>query len=484
MSYGLSKSRILSGLQCPKRLWLEVHQPEVAVVDPNTRQRFAAGHALNAAVQSLYPDGILIPATQGLAEAAQATARHLRDSPSRPLFEGTFSAEQVLVRADLLEPGGSGLKLTEVKSSTSVKDYHLTDCAVQIWVIEAAGYRVETVRLAHVDSSFVYPGGGNYRGLVTPVEVTAAVRGQIPGVTAQIPALRALLQGEVPEVPIGSQCHDPFDCPFLQHCTPPGPEYPVQLLPRGNGVVERLLAEGYHDLRQVPPDRLSSPLHERVRRITASGAAETDPALGARLRGLGYPRHYLDFETIQFTVPIWTGTRPYEQLPFQWSCHRERAPGQLEHAEFLDTTGEFPLRPLAEALLAALGDTGPILVYSGFEKRVLRTLAAHLPDLAGPLGRLVDRLVDLLPPLREGYYHPAMKGSWSIKAVLPTVAPELDYAALGEVQDGVAAQGAYVEIIDLATPPERRGTLIGGLRRYCQLDTLALQRLVERLSEG
>ena len=86
--------------------------------------------------------------------------------------------------------------------------------------------------------------------------------------------------------------------------------------------------------------------------------------------------------------------------------------------------------------------------------------------------------------MRAGYYHPAMKGSWSIKAVLPTVAPELDYSELGEVRDGIGAQGAYLEFVDPATPPERRAALAADLRRYCALDTLALQRLVEHLGQG
>ena len=125
-------------------------------------------------------------------------------------------------------------------------------------------------------------------------------------------------------------------------------------------------------------------------------------------------------------VPIFAGTRPFEALPFQWSCHIETSAGQLAHAEFLDLGAAPPMRRLAESLLATLGTTGPIVVYTPYERRVLRELAARYADLAAPLAALAERIVDLHPPTRQHYYHPAMQGSWSIKAVLPTVAPDLE----------------------------------------------------------
>ncbi len=180
---------------------------------------------------------------------------------------------------------------------------------------------------------------------------------------------------------------------------------------------------------------------------------------------------------MQFAVPIWAGTRPWEQLPFQWSCHIERAPGELEHREFLDTSGDAPMRACAETLLKTLGTQGPVFVYSGFERRILGELADRFPDLAAGLHAVSGRLVDLLPVTREAWYHPAMKGSWSIKDVLPTVAPDLDYADLGEVADGTAAQNAFAEAIHPGTPPERADEIAASLLSYCSYDTLALVRL-------
>jgi hypothetical protein len=476
--YRLSKSKILSGIQCPKRLYLEVHHPELAVEDEELARRFSIGHQVGEVAQQLCPDGKLIEYDDGLSRALEETQLLLREPPKNSIFEATFAHDGVLIRADLLGWGEEGYRLTEVKASTSVKDYHYVDCAIQSWVMEGEGYPLEHIELAHIDNNFIYPGGGDYRGLLHHEDITEgvmALRDQVPG---WVENCKPHLAGEMPKIETGSHCTDPFDCPFYDYCSPEeGPEYPVSALPRGGKVAEALLAEGIEDIRDIPEGYLRNENHERVRRITASGQPELDPEAGKYLRSLPYPRRYLDFETIQFAVPIWAGTRPYRQLPFQWSCHVEDEPGKLRHAEFLYTSGNAPMRPLDEKLLATLGDDGPIFVYGSFEKTRLTELAEMFPDLSDGLDSLIGRLVDILPLTRRSYYHPEMKGSWSIKAVLPNVAPELNYEDLEEVQHGAEAQLAYLETIDPATATSRHNELKNDLLEYCKMDTLALVKL-------
>ena len=191
-------------------------------------------------------------------------------------------------------------------------------------------------------------------------------------------------------------------------------------------------SEGFADLRDVPADRLTRDDHQRIWRATRSGAAELDPAAVAKLAALPWPRYYVDFETVGPAVPLWKGTRPYQKIPMQWSCHRQDADGTLaELPPFLDTDGDDPRRAFAEALVAAIGDGGALIVYNAsFERSVLLQLADAFPDLAPALRDMARRIFDLLPFAREHYYHPAMMGSWSIKKVLPTIAPDLDYANL------------------------------------------------------
>ena len=475
---GLSKSRIISGCQCAKRLYLETYRPELLEGSDQMERQFAMGNAVGEVARQLYPGGILIGAVSDPAAALEETVSVMQARPDAVLFEPAFSHDGVLIRADVLQPGRQGYRLVEVKAATRPKDYHYTDCAIQAWVMEEAGYPLERVELAVVDSAFVYKEPGNYRGLLARHDLTEAVRPMVGEVAGWVSALRDMMAGDCPEVAPGPQCHDPYECPFISHCAGPQAEYPVTTLYRGGQAAASLREEGMEDIRDVPPDRLRSDIQQRQQRVVCSGQAECDPALGEYLRALPYPRYYMDFETMQFAVPIWLWTRPYEQLPFQWSVHVESGPGEVRHREFLDTSGEAPMRAFCESLIEALGETGPILVYSHFEKRILNEMAIRFPELAPRLHAIVARLEDLLPLVRTHYYHPDMQGSFSIKAVLPTVAPELDYKELGEVQHGGAAQDAYLEMIDAATSAERKQQLAEDLRRYCERDTEAMVVMV------
>jgi hypothetical protein len=246
----------------------------------------------------------------------------------------------------------------------------------------------------------------------------------------------------------------------------------VELLPRGGGTVEELLADGYEDLTLVPADRLSSKVHQRVHEATVTGKVYFDASATIELRGLTYPMSYLDFETIGLAVPEVIGTHPYEHWPFQWSVHVEEGPGRVRHTEYLAVENFADLAALADAMLNAIPDSGPIFAYNAsFEKGVLERMAERLPTRANRLRELAERLVDLLPVTRAAYYHRDMKGSWSIKAVLPTIDAALSYAALGEIAEGDAAQLAFLRLRDLGTSAERRRELEAALKAYCERDT-------------
>ena len=302
-------------------------------------------------------------------------------------------------------------------------------------------------------------------------------------VSGWIKAARKTLDGKLP--PMTDNCDDPYECPFKAYCHADAPEYPVDCLPRIGVQAAGLRAQGYDDIRDIPAGVLANPVQERVRKLTIFGKAELRPEAAAKLSELGWPRYYLDFETMNFAVPIWKGTRPYQQVPFQWSCHVGHEDGTMIHREFLDLSGDDPSRAFAESLLAAVNKRGPIMVYNqAFEGRIVAELALRCKDLATPLGAVAARFVDLLPITRENYYHPAMKGSWSIKSVLPTIAAELDYAGLEEVQDGGAAQRAFVEAIAPETAASRKKDLKRALLAYCERDTEAMVRLAKFLLGG
>lgn len=479
----LSKSRITAFEQCPKRLWLQMHRPGLAKPDPDAGARFATGHDVGAIACALTPDGHMVKA-EPLDAAIEETRALLWDETRKPIFEATLEHDGVLVRIDILQPDDSdGWNMAEVKSSTRVKDYHLGDLATQLWVARSAGLNINRAVIRHIDSRFVLEREGDYQGLLTDTDVGDRIEPVTVGRAALVMAARTVLGGPEPSITPGAHCNEPFSCEFTPYChagLAEGPEWPVSILPYGGG--RSWEAQGISDLLAVDPDALTNPLHQRVYRATVTGEPFRDPeSARTAMANWPWPRTWLDFETIAFAVPRWVGARPYQQIPFQFSAHVEDIDGAISHQEFLSLDGDDPRRRCAEALLAGIPETGAIIAYNaGFEKSCILDLAGALPNLASDLRAMADRIVDLLPITRTCWYHRDQRGSWSIKAVLPTVAPELDYAAL-DVSDGGKAQEAYLEAIAPATTAPRRAALDTALRIYCGRDTEAMIILARHL---
>jgi hypothetical protein len=403
----------------------------------------------------------------------------LQSGESPILYQPAFRAGNLAVIADVLHTRAAGSTLMEVKSATSVKPEHVPDVGFQTLVLRRSGIGVDRVLLTHVNAQFELQHEGDYEGLLIEQDLTDEVEALLPQIEASALELEALMAfPEMPRIAMGAQCTRPHACPFIARCTAqqgPGPDYPIELLPRGAKIVPLLRAEGYSDLMQVPSGRLRGAVHQRVHEATLSGVVYFDPAATQALRRCAYPMAYLDFETIGLAVPEFLGTHPYEPWPFQWSLHVEDSPGQLRHGEYLAPDQLADLAGLAAALLRAVPESGPVFAYNAsFEKGVLLRMADRVSTEANALRELAARLIDLLPVTRAAYYHRDMQGSWSIKAVLPTLVPELDYGNLNEVQEGDGAQRALLELRAGQLSAARRAALEEALRRYCERDTWAL----------
>ncbi|MBV2209612.1 MAG: DUF2779 domain-containing protein [Thermomonas sp.] len=485
----LSKSKLMCFRQCPKRLWLEVHRPDLRKDSSATQASFAVGHQVGDIAQRLYdPEGkgaLIDPQAEGFDTAFTRTQTLLRSA--QPIFEAGFRAEGALAFADVMLPVRKGGKRTwrmvEVKSSTSVKDYHRDDAAVQVFLAHACGVPLSAIALAHIDSSWCYPGDADYSGLLLENDLTEEAFSRGEEVRSWIAAAQQIVaKRKEPTVKTGKQCSDPYECGFLAYCQSlePQAEQPIRWLPGrlSNSLSAHIEANSLTELRDVP-DALLNDKQQRVKTATLSGKPYFDRKAAAQaLASHKLPAYFMDFETIQFAVPIWKGTRPYQQIPFQFNVHRLSRTGKLEQQAFLDLSGNDPSKAFAKALIAACGKQGPIFVYNaGFETARIRELSDRFPRLAKPLLALNERVVDLLPVARDHYYHPSQKGSWSIKAVLPALCPDLKYGDLDGVQDGGMAMSAYLEAIAAHTSQSRTSEIEQQLLAYCALDTYAMVRL-------
>lgn len=481
--FGLSKSKIAAFDQCAKRLWLQVHRPDLAAVDDGASLRFASGHEVGAIACSLIHDGTMVEAEPDLTSALLMTQQLLASEGAGSIFEATFAHDGILIRVDILSPdGGGGWTIAEVKSTTSAKDHHLDDLATQVWVAQQAGVTISGAAIRHIDGSFVLAEPGRYDGLFADTDMLEAVAPTLALRGETVRRARATLAGGEPKLAPGDHCNSPYDCEFAAYCRrdlPAGPIWPVDLLPNGGG--KKWRRAGVDDLMMIDSADLGG-REGNVIRATQSGQPYHDAeAARQAIAGWTYPRAWIDFETIAFAAPRWVGTRPYQQVPFQFSLHIEAADGTTRHRGFLDTSGDDPRRACARALIGHVPPDATLVAYNAsFEKRVLLDLAEAMPDHAPGLRDMASRLVDLLPVTRQTWYHRDQRGSWSIKAVLPTLTP-LDYSGF-EVRDGSKAQQAWLEAIAPHTTPERKAAIRMALEAYCEQDTWAMVSIARALT--
>lgn len=485
MGIKLSKSKFCAGVQCLKRLYLLVHSPELALQpDAADQAVIQQGHEVGMLARQLFPGGIEVRSDAGLGEAIRTTRELVKNGEVPAIFEGVFEYQNVLVKVDILHRRRDGRwRLIEVKSTSDAKPHHLEDVGVQYRVVSRSGVDVASVCLAHVNRNYVRDGAVDPKQFFKVKNLTRQVLCLQPKLTFQIGSqFRVLQMSAPPNVKIGSHCTDPVTCEFFDHCNPPRPNDHISFLPRLHAsAMEELEEMGIQSIRHIPDDFELSEIQRRAATCVQTGESWFSPELRDVLGGLAYPLYYADFETVNPAIPRFPGMRPYDHLPFQWSVHVQRQPGaEPEHYEFLATDSSDPRREFISSLCSVLGERGSIVVYSSFESKRLSDLAAWLPEYADRITVIQTRLVDLLPIVREHSYHPAYAGSYSIKAVLPALVPEMTYDGM-DVANGQDAGLAWESLMRGELGCDERERIRKALLDYCALDTLAMVRLMERL---
>lgn len=487
-SYRLSKSRYLSGLQCHKRLYLEIHAPGLATrPDAATQAILDMGTDLGELARQRFPGGRLVTAGYRQSQEALAQTAELLQDPTVPaIFEGAFQFNRVLIRVDVLERVGVNdlgqptWRLVEVKSSTKVKATHVDDLTIQSYVLEGIGHVLADICLMHVNTQYVFDGRHlDLDQLFGLRSLSETVRPRLPDVEARLAAMQAMLEAmSAPAIVPDEHCQSPYECPFWAHCTREKPARWIYHLPGSSKTVIQLRELGVETIDDIPEQVVLTPVQRRVK----ENREWVGEGLRSALEKIVYPVHHLDFETFMPAVPKFVDTRPYQVIPTQWSNHIEQVDGALAHAEYLSRDGRDPREELAVTLLESLGREGSICVYSSYERSVLERLAEDFPSLRKELKRVMARLWDLHVVIRDHYYHPGFEGSYSIKAVLPAVVPSLSYADLA-IGDGGVAACEYARMIFTVSDWIEKAQIEEALLRYCERDTLAMVELRRELKK-
>jgi len=479
----LSKSLYIRGLQCHKSLYLDRRRPELrSEPTPELEALWASGHEVGDFARMLFPGGVVVPFEGLTGDEQLAKTREEIDRGTKAIYEATFSHDDVFVKADIIVRNRGCWDLYEVKSSTSVKEHHWDDVAVQYHVLSGSGLPVHKAYLVHINNGYVRDGDIVPEELFVLQDITGIVKGKQPSISDTLAEMRAVLRGAMPEIDIGPHCSDPYECDFTNYCWRHVPEDSVFSL-RGRGIDRwELYRQGVVKLEDVPLDSLN--LMQRMQvEYHLDRKSHADPAkVREFLEKVRYPLCFLDFETFAPAIPRYDGTRPYQQVPFQYSLHRIDAPGEeARHYEYLAQPGVDPRREIAEKLLGEIPEGACVLVYNmAFEKRVLRESGEFLPKLRKRLNALAGGIIDLMEPFkRRDIYHWRMNGSYSLKSVLPVLVPEMMYEHL-EIRDGAMASEAYFAMENIADPAEL-ARLRNALLEYCRQDTLGLVRLLEKM---
>jgi predicted RecB family nuclease len=502
----LSKSKLMDGLQCEKKLWLLKNKPDLeAEVSAATQMQFDEGNEVGVLAQEHFGKGVVVDCDYwDYDQAVKLTSAFIKAGETT-IFEASFKFDSFFSRADIFNFNvkKKAWDIIEVKKSTSVKDYHLLDSAIQTWIIIKSGFKVNSVSLMHINNQCESP---NLQDLFTLEDITNDVMELIPTVENKARSLlQTVTKKTEPKIKIGPHCDDPFECNFKDHCWMSVPERSVFDAP-GIKTLKKwdLYNSGITQITDLNPDDFKEKT-KRAIEVTKKNKLWVDKAaIKSELKNWTWPLYFFDFETIAPAIPRYQNTKPYQQIPFQFSCHvwhdktntkitskQSDFKNTLDHFEYLHTEATDPRPFIISAMLKGLGTTGSIVAYNkSFEVGVIKKLAEYDKKNSSKLLKLIDRFVDPLPIFQNHTYHPDYLGSFSIKAVAPALlgsALSYDDLIIGNGQDAQV----YANILlsgfaddDVSNANDKlitKDQMIESLLTYCQQDTLAMVELVKWL---
>ena len=488
----LSKSKYCQCVQCEKMLWLNEYKREKATVSTND-SILDNGRKVGEAARSLFGDYEDVPTDESIPVRVKRTSELLEQVPN-VIAEASFSYDDNFCSVDVLKNDEDGVEIYEVKSSTEIKDIYLDDVSYQYHILSSIGLTVKKAAIVYLNKEYVRGKELDLNELFNIEDVTEIAIQKQSQIKSNIDMFIEFMQSygadSEPEKDIGPYCFDPYMCEYWEYCTRNLPK-PNVFDVRGMWTSKKFekYYEGkvsFEDLRDedLNPkymEQIDFELNQREAKIEIS-------AIENVLDSLVYPLYFIDYETCQYAIPKYEGTKPYQQIPFQYSLHiipEKGAP--TEHREYLaEANDDDMIRNFAESMIGNLPENGSVIVYNkGFESSVNKKIGEMYPDLNGEIERINANIVDLMVPFsKRQYYTREMQGSYSIKKVLPALFPdddELDYNNLPGVHKGDEASSAFLSLNDM-TPEDQEKTR-HALLEYCKLDTYAMVKIWEKFRQ-
>jgi len=486
----LSKSKYLVGLQCLKALWIQVNaKDEIPPIEEAQQFIFDQGNAVGNIAKKLYPAGVDVNVSDFMGSISET--KKLVEK-RKTIFEAAFMKNKLYARADILVPVEKNeWDIVEVKSSTSVKEINLHDLSFQKFVYETCGLKIRKTFLLFINSKYMRNGEINLHELFSEEDVTEKVNEISRGIESRIQEMfDVLFIKKRPEVCIGVNCKTPYECSLKNECWNFLPKNNVFNLYRGGKKSFELFEMGVNSIKDIPESFTLNGKQQIQFNCEKNNSFHINKEkIKYFLKTLNYPLYFLDFETYNTAIPIHNKSKPYQQIPFQFSLHiQQKEDSELVHYSFLaegnkDSRGEF-LKKLKELL----GEKGSVVVYNeAFEKARLRELAILFPEENEWVEQTNSRVIDLLIPFRNfDYYNPVQCGSASIKKVLPATTNK-SYSEM-EINNGGMASTQFLRLINFFQNSNSPSEIEikktrENLEKYCELDTLAEYLILEKLKK-
>lgn len=491
ISMNLSKSQFIRGLQCVKSLWLYKNKREVITSpDISAQNVFDTGTRVGQLAQELFPNGTVIPFDGTTFSEKIALTQSLIENGVETIYEATFGYDGILVMVDILHKGSNGWEIYEVKSSTEVKNVYLHDASVQYYVLNGAGLKIKSTNIIHINNKYIRGTDLEIEKLFTIVNITDEVIELQENIPSYLKNFSTIVEkAEEPSIEIGTHCFKPYDCDCLNYCWKDVPEYSIfDLANIRKDKAFRYYKDGivtFDDIRDIAD--FSTGQQVQILSEQRNTTIIDHDAIREFVDGLSYPLYHLDFETFQQAIPEFEGVSPFQQIPFQYSLHIENTDGSLDHKEYLGEEGKDPRETLANRLVEDIPTTVTVLAYNmGFEKMVIKGLSKMFPELEDQLMAIHNNIKDLMTPFqKKHYYTPTMRGSFSIKYVMPALIPEMElaYKNLEGIHNGGEAMSAYATL-HLIEDAQERQKIRDSLLAYCKLDTLSMVKVLVKLREN
>ena len=490
LKYKLSKSTFIRGLQCEKSLYLHKHFYRLKdPVPAEQKAKFDQGNIIGLLAQQLFPGGVdASPNDYNKIAEAVETTKKLIDNNESIIYEATFCFNGILAALDILVKDDDGWKAYEVKSSTKVTETYLKDAAIQYYTIINSGIELKDISVIHINNKYIRNNELKIQKLFSIESVHDQVLEYLPIIPNEINRLKYVIDSDkVPEIDIGPHCNNPYDCDFKGVCWKHIPDYSIFDISRLKTKKKfELYKKGVITLNQIDTDNnfLNKKQLLQVKSEIEGLSHINKKEIKNFTSGLNYPLYFLDFETIGPAVPIFENTKPYQQIVFQYSLHiKKQSNSKILHKEYLADPTQDPRTMFVEQLIKDCDTYGDILVYNiGFERGKLNDLIEDFPQFSYELRQIIDRLKDLMIPFQKRwYYTPQMKGSYSIKYVLPALVPDLSYDTLN-IKDGGTASNTFLAMVNGTFEGDYRKTR-EQLLEYCALDSYAMVKILQKLYE-